>query len=317
MSPPPAETDSGSRPAVVRATSLVLAEAVPAEVPVGSQLSLKLRVICEQAGDLGGGLIEIADPDSAVTVHRIVGNRDGGLPSVFAIAAPERLGSFTWNVKFPRQEIGGIVYEESALDISLTTQRCGTSLAVWNVPSPVMIGRSFRIAVGARSSGGVSLAGADIAVIGESDAIVGRGILGDAPWPGTSALYWCEITLPAPMQEGVHQLRAAFAASDVALAHTGASTRFSFAAARPPDHILTVRVAADGVPVAGVQVALGPYRGETDGSGIAGIEAPTGNFDLAVWHPDYEAFSERVAVAQDCTVAVTLVPLPEQMTAWG
>ena len=62
------------------------------------------------------------------------------------------------------------------------------------------------------------------------------------PWPGTSALYWTEVEVMAPDQEGMFWYAVNFAATDVETPHDGASSKFSVAIVRPPEHRLTVEV---------------------------------------------------------------------------
>src|SRR4029078_10961694 len=71
-----------------------------------------------------------------------------------------------------------------------------TSLAVWDIPTPAA-GERFSVKAGAKSSAGCTLCGRRIEVLA-GDAVVASGSLGDAPWPGTSALYWAELALRAP-----------------------------------------------------------------------------------------------------------------------
>lgn len=87
-----------------------------------------------------------------------------------------------------------------------------TSLAVWGVPSPVVVNRHFRVTVGVKCADACPLAGQRVVVHDETGAEVGNGRLGESPVPGTHALYAAEVTLTAPAREGVHSWSAAFAA---------------------------------------------------------------------------------------------------------
>jgi len=306
---------AGTRSA--RPTSLTLAEPVAPEVPVGARIAFKARVSCAEASDLRGGSVDLAFADAVMATQKLVECRDGfSETDAFAVAAPDRVGAFTWTLKFPYQEIGGIAYGQSALAISLATQPLLTSLAVWAVPSPVVMGVPFRVAVGAKSSGACALSGARVAILDECGATVGEGMLGNTPWPGTDALHWSEIGLTAPPREGNFSWRAAFAATGLALPHSGASATFSFSVVKRPEHCLTVKVIAGDAPVANVEVALGPYRAATDSAGMAVIEAPAGHYELAAWHSEFEAFAQPVNIARDGAVEVALTPRPPERTVW-
>lgn len=85
-----------------------------------------------------------------------------------------------------------------------------TSVAVWGVPSPVVVDRRFAATVGVKCSAGCPLAGRAVVVRDEAGVEAGRGRLGDTPAPGTSALHAVEVALKAPAREGVHTWTAAF-----------------------------------------------------------------------------------------------------------
>jgi len=189
---------------------------------------------------------------------------------------------------------------------------------VWSVPSPVRMADRFTIMVGAKSSGGCDLSGARIEVHDDADAKVGDGILGDTPWPGTDALYWTEIAVAAPSRDGTLCWNVEFAAADLALPHLGASVEFSFTSVKPPEHSVTVHVTehATAAPVEAAQIALGPYRTETDQAGSARIDVPNGTYDLAVWKAGFEACSKAVEVTADVSVRFELTRLPEELNAW-
>ena len=75
------------------------------------------------------------------------------------------------------------------------------SLAVWDVPMPVVAGEKFSIKVGAKSASGRALAGCRVEVSDAAGTVVASGTLGDKPWPGTEALYWTALDVPAPAQQ--------------------------------------------------------------------------------------------------------------------
>jgi hypothetical protein len=300
------------------AVTLELAEPIPPEVPVGSELRLRVRVL-GAACELRGRCIEImAGEDIIASAALAASGDDLGATAAFALRAPDAVEAFTWNIRLPPQEIDGVVYGESVLAISSHTRPHRTSLAVWAVPSPVRMGDRFAIIVGSKSSGACALGGAKVAIRDDAGAVVGEGVLGETPWPGTDALYWTEIILDAPRREGWLCWSVAFAATDHALPHVGSSAEFSFTAVRPPEHRVAVTVTESCVaaPVEETQVALGPYRAATDKTGTAHIEVPAGTYDLAVWKSGFEAASRTVEITADASIAFELIRLPEELTAW-
>jgi hypothetical protein len=329
------------------ALSLELAESFPLETPVGANLVLRVRVRgaagdlrggdlrggdlrggdlrgCDLRGcDLRGGRIEIvAGEDIVATAVLTACDGDVNETAAFAVRAPDAAGPFTWIVRFPPQEIGGVTYGESVLPVTSQTIPHRTSLAVWAVPSPVQMAGRFTVTVGAKSSGACALGGARIEIRDDGGAVAGEGVLGEAPLPGTGALYWTEITLAGPVREGPQSWSAAFAATGVALPHLlphlASSALFGFTAVRPPEHCVAVTVTESNgeSPVEEAQVALGPYRAATGKTGTAHLDVPAGTYDLAIWKPGFEAASRTVEIAADASLRLDVMRLPEELTAW-
>src|SRR5215813_14078502 len=63
-----------------------------------------------------------------------------------------------------------------------------TSLAVWDQDSPVVIGRTVRMKVGAKCSAGCVLKDQAIEIRNHTGASIARAALGSEPWPGTTGL---------------------------------------------------------------------------------------------------------------------------------
>jgi hypothetical protein len=298
--------------------SLELAEPIPPQVPVGADVLLQVRV-SGAARDLRGGRIEVVAGEEIVAIAELIAFRDDfSETAAFAVRAPVRVEAFSWTIRFPPQQIGGIAYGGSPLPVSSQTRPHRTSLAVWSVPSPVRVGDRFAVTVGAKSSGACALSGARIEVRDETGAPAGQGIVGDTPWPGTDALYWAEIALTGPSREGQQCWSVAFAATDLELPHLGSSAELRFTAVRPPEHRVAVAVTESEVatPVEASQIALGPYRAATDKAGVAHIEVPGGIYDLAVWKSGFEPASRTVEIAADVSVQLELIRRPKELTVW-
>ncbi len=189
-----------------------------------------------------------------------------------------------------------------------------TSLAVWDIPSPVVMGQAFAIKAGAKSAGDFKLTGRTIEACDETGAVLAQGRLGDAPWPGTSALYWTELRLAAPDREGACLWSVRFAAADVELPHDGAASNFSVAVARPAEHRVTVKIREKDTanPVGDAEVRLGLYRATTDPAGTAAIAVPKGTYDLVVWKVGYDVPILSTEVAADCLVELEAAIVPEE-----
>jgi hypothetical protein len=307
--------DAGTR---TRPVVLEIVPPVPPEVPVATSVGFKVRVSCGDS-DLRGGHVEILAAEQVVAAPALVEHRDGVNETAgIAIRAPEQVGAYGFTVVFPRQEIGGDIYEQTALPISFRTRPHTTSLAVWAVASPVLIDGKFSVTVGAKSSGACELKGAKVEICDEAGTAVGHGVLGETPRLGSSGLYWAEIGLTAPHQEGTFSWRVAFPAQELKLAHDESSATFGFAVVRPPEHRLTVKVTESegAAPLADVEVALGPYRAATDAAGLANLDIPAGHFGLAVWTSGFEGGPQTVEIAGDVSLQVEMKRLPQEPTVW-
>jgi hypothetical protein len=290
-------------------------------VAVGDDFALKLAVSCPAGCDLSGMPLSVTDPDGRVTaIAADAADQDSAETRDIALRAPLRVGEQVWNVRLGPHESAGVQHAESTLTVRVTVKPHATSLAVWAVPSPVVMGERFTIKVGAKSSGACVLAGRKILVSDPAGAVIGEGKLGEAPWPGTHALYWTEVELAAPAREGLFWCAASFAADVVESPHEGTSSRFSVAIVRPPEHRLTVKVLEKDThaPIEDAQVRLGPYGAATDPSGQAEVAMPKGTFDLTVWKVGYEAPSLTVEVQDDVTIRIeaVIVPPEDPDAAW-
>lgn len=294
-----------SAEADVHLVVLELEEPVPVELPIGSGIVLKVKVSCRHGCDVDGGLVTVVAGEETVAafVHEDL-----------AISAPGTIGTYSWTLLFARQAIGGIVHEQASLPIDFATRPLGSSLAVWDVASPAVIGERFTVKVGAKSAAACVLDGATLEIVDESGTVVGSGRLGTTPWEGTCALYWTEVELPAPAREGIVSWRARFRATDIRLPHGEAEARFSVAAVRPPECRLTITFAEKETdePIENAHIRLGPFRAQTDSRGMAQLSLPRGSYEIQVWHAGYEAAPTRVDIMNNMTLQLMGIAVPEE-----
>ena len=187
------------------------------------------------------------------------------------------------------------------------------TLAVWDIPSPVVMSRQFKVKVGVKCSAGCQLTGKEVEVHTETGGEVASASLGETPWVGTGALYWAEVDLAAPAAEGQYFWSVRFAAADLEVSHGGASASLSFRTIKPPEHSVLIKVIdkETEAPVQDVAVRLGFYRTSTDESGLAKVEVPKGTYDLSLWKVGYEALPRTVEVTEDVSVHVEILVVPE------
>jgi hypothetical protein len=188
-----------------------------------------------------------------------------------------------------------------------------TSLAIWDVPSPLVRHHSSKIKVGVKCSAGCCLAGQSVEIRNETGVKVGGETLGQTPWDGTSALYWAEIELPDPANDGTCSWSANFTSADMRVPHEGASLAFSFLAVKPAEHAVMVRVIEKNkrAGLENAEVRLGVYKVRSDRGGWAKIGVPTGTYELTAWKTGYSAVAKTVEVAGSVDVEIEVVAVPE------
>ena len=174
-----------------------------------------------------------------------------------------------------------------------------TSLAVWDIPMPVIAGEKFAIKAGAKGASG------RVEVIGPDGAVVASAMLGQTPWPGTEALHWVALDLPAP---------SVAKAVNYAVRCGGAETWFSVVAAPKPDRTMTVQVTEQDSKEAlgGVEIRLGPFHGRTDKAGRAEIKVCDGAYQLQLWRTAHISQPVPVNVTADASLALTMLHVPEE-----
>jgi hypothetical protein len=296
-------------------TTVATSQPVPSELDAGADIVLKVRVSCSEGCDLREMPVVVTAADG-VLGESLIASHEGAINETedLSLKAPDTVGEHTWTIVFPRHESDSAVHEESCLVVSFTTRSHPTSMAVWDVPSPVVVNRSFTVKVGVRCSAMCQLAGRLVEICDESAVQIGEGRLGDTAWPGTSALYVAEVELTAPTTEGIHSWSIRFPAAESGLAHEAASATFSFRTVTPPEHRVTVKVTdkETQAPIEDVDVRLGIYRALTDSQGLASLELPGGLYDLNAWKVGYDAVPTTVEVSHDLTLQVEAACSPEK-----
>ncbi|HEV3217612.1 MAG TPA: hypothetical protein VGZ27_17915 [Vicinamibacterales bacterium] len=297
-------------------TRVALSRPPAAEVDAGTDIVLKIKASCPYGCDLRGRVINVMAPNGAVVAaSELAEFSDSATETTeFAFAAPDEVGEYSWTLVFPKCEAEGLVHEEGSLPITVKSMAHDTSLAVWGVPSPIVIDHPFRIHVGATCSAGCDLKGKEIQICDETGAGVARGQLGETPWDGTRALYWTEVDLVAPAGEGATSRSISFAPRELKLPHGAASARFGFETVKPPQYSVTVKVVQKdaGTPVEDAQVRLGVYFACSDQTGQATVAMPQGTYGLDVLKTGYEALSRVLDVNGDVTVEVEVAVIPPE-----
>ena len=187
------------------------------------------------------------------------------------------------------------------------------SLAVWDLSSPVVVGRRVTLKVGVACPFGCNLAGTRVDVYDGAGSRSGGGTLGPSAWPATAALYWVELDV-APTEAVGDQAWRIDATPESP--HTPATFVVRVVAYKPPEHRVTVEVVDHNsrLPLGDVELRLGSFRAATDDAGIAHLELPSGSYQVGTWRIHYEMVSKTVHIADDTTIHLELIPElePEQ-----
>jgi hypothetical protein len=187
----------------------------------------------------------------------------------------------------------------------------GLSVAVWDLTSPIVVGRQATLKVGIACPSGCDLSGSSVDVYNDAGARVASGNLGSALWPGTTALHWVELDVAAPDADGDQVWRVH--ATTPHSAHGDTTSVLRFVVCRPPEHRVTLHVIDknSGAPLGGVELRVGRFRATTNDTGIAHVEVPGGTYEVGTWKYGYEVLSQTAAIASDTTVHLELTAEPE------
>jgi hypothetical protein len=289
-----------------------IVQPVSTHIEVGADIAIKVKVRCAEACDLRGTAITVFDGSKSVITAGL-SSFDGSTYQTedLHLKAPHWAGEHAWSVAFPTHDVAGVAHSGGAAALCFNTTPHMTSIAVWDVPTPIVAGRPFAMKLGVRCSALCHLGGQVIEVRDESELRVGHGILNGTVWPGTAALYVAELTLTAPPSVGASSWTASFAEASLGLAHSSSFAVFRVLTAVPPDHKVTIEVTDTifHVAIEDVDVRLGPYRASTGANGVAHLELPAGMYELTAWKPGYDdAPSRTVEVRSDLIIHLEATP---------
>jgi hypothetical protein len=297
--------------------SLKLDRPLAENIPVASDIGLKVQAACSFGCDLSGATVHLVAGEEIAAASRLVaspGETAWSETEEFSVQAPETLGSFTWLVLFKGGEIGGVPHEQTSLPISFATAPIAVSLAVWDVPATAVIGEPFRIKVGVKSSRACALKGADVEVLDDNGRRMGVGRIGESPWAGTTALYWADIEVTAPDKDGSACWSARFPPTVSGLPHGQGLAQFTFIAVKPPDHKLTIMVVdkETAAPIDNARLRVGCFRIATDPSGLAELNIPDSHYEITAWMTSHELPPTTIEVTEDMMLRLEATGLPEE-----
>jgi hypothetical protein len=293
---------------------LALKDPIPDEVDAGTDFSFVVIVTSPSEYDLSSNPFQIIESDRVLLTGKLLSNvHNKHETAEITITAPQEIKKSTWTFVIPAHENGDTHYEETSLSFSFKTKAHATSLAVWDYPSPVVIGEVFKVKVGAKCTASCELLGKEVEIHDKTLTKVGSGTLGETPWPGTTALYWTSINLQAPTEEGCFSWSLRFSANEISLPHDGASASFGFITTKHPKYDVAVTIVEKNSkdPVHDVHVRLGVHRTSTDETGVARFTVPDGDHKLSVWKAGYDGTETTIQVIKHEQVQLEMTVLPE------
>lgn len=285
-------------------------EVTPAKVDAGAELTLRGRVSCSPAADLRGESLLIQDQDGASVrrIELIEFDGEANETDEFAVNAPVSPGTYTWSCLFPADANADGSQSETSVPYSFTVKPHDTRILVWGAPSAIEPGEEFSIKLGVKCSSECPPDGW-IVVIRDHDGKERTAVtLNDEPWAGTAALYYAEVDLIAPDDEGLYYWEAQAVAAGLDIPHTQPVAGFEVRVVPKPECLMTV-FAIDResrTAVAGAKVVVHPYRALTDERGIAEVRVPKGEFRLFVSGKSYFAFRLDGELEADTTIRAEL-----------
>jgi hypothetical protein len=255
----------------------------PEEVDAGAAVTLKAVAECPQEYDLSGDQISFHDAAGreigSAPLAALEGNDFG---AEITVTAPIELGEYGYSAVLIPAEGDGVAHAGARAEARCTVKPHDIHMNAWDIPSAITAGDAFNFHVGVKSSGGSKLEGGAFTVVNEDGAIVASGKLGDAIWPGTSALHYAEVRAVAPPDIGSHQWTVEFAGSNSGIAHSPGSLRIPVRTVAAPDHEIRIEAVdrESGAPLKGINLIMGPYRATTGGDGVARMKVVADHYLL-------------------------------------
>jgi hypothetical protein len=319
-----------AKPVRVHGERACAVEISPQEVDAGGELTVVVRASCPDGCDLRGQAVSIRNEDRVelavaelATAEPAAIERDKGedeceesdayATAAIALQAPLDVGEHIWRAVLAAVERDGVLHEETATAFAFSTKAHEASVNVWGVPSAIPVGESFSFKAGIKCSAGCDLTGRQVCVLDHEGAQVAVGVLGDDPWPDTSAVYFVELRTKAPPQTGDYPWRVETPGSESGVPEAAGSSTFAVKVVAAAEHEVTVEAfdAEKNAPIKGAHVLLHPYRAFTDDRGVAKVRVAKGTYKLFVSGFNYIAYEKIIDVGNDFAIRAELAVEPE------
>ena len=291
----------------------ILLEGLPHETEALKKIALRIKVTCSKGCDLRGKYVEIRNEEGSV-ISRTKIISSNGESGQLIIDAPSTPGEHYLEVVFPSQESAGIIHEEKRVKFKFKVKPHKTSISVWDIITPIIIGEKFKIKVGVKCiTASCNLSGRIIGVYDDYGIKVGEGILRQDVWKGTESLYWTEIGLNAPKTAGKYTWFVKFPVEEADKSlHMESSASFSFLCVNPPECVATIKIIDERTKrgIEGVLIRLGPYKGVTDEKGVVSMHVSKGTYRLSAVKEGYDAFESIMHISKNVEIEIPLKERP-------
>lgn len=213
----------------------------------------------------------------------------------FMLRSPSRAGDHELHVHVDARDG---THEPVTASIRLTTLPHATSMAIWDVPFPIVERSTFAVKVGVTCECGCCLSGHDIQVEDASGAVRGTARLTDRQWADTHALYWTEVPLTAPSGEAQFHWFVGLVPRQTDPPHTLSRAAFDFITSAEPRFEVCVQLLErnTGAPIPDAEVRLGRYQARSDASGESRFFLPGGSYATYVRKDGIDVPSTIVAI---------------------
>ncbi len=267
---------------------LSMVKALPDQVEAGAEMKLQLRIVCSEGCELKGRSLAIMAGEAALLdkIELYKYGETANYTSKFSLQAPFAPGKYAWTVVLSPSEQDPL-HAECLMPFTLHVKPHVTSIAVWDVASPIEVDSSFKIKAGVHCLAGCSLGGQKVEVYDQDGIKVAVGNLSTSPYSDQVKLYWVDLELKAPAIASNYNWQVRFHEPSLDLPHEGTSCTFGFATVKPADCELAVKVInkETGAPIKQAEVTLHPnlYHGITDDNGVAKIALAGGEYKLTIF----------------------------------
>lgn len=278
-----------------------------AEVDAGADVAVTVSCACGEGCDLTDHTISIRDAAGTEIAATALAAGEEAYVAEITFRAPLTAGEHTFSAVLVPADA-----HEIAQDFTVTTRAHASFVNVWGLPPAVGAGERFAFKVGVKCSAACSQGGRTVEITTSDGTPVATAVLGNELWPGTAALHYAEIDIPAPNEPGRTDYLVGLAATPGEPPHAEGTARFSLNVVPAGDHEITVTV-LDGearAPIANAQIVLHPYRSQTDASGIARLRVARGSYRLQVSGKKYLPSLCDVTVAESMAISAELAREP-------